>query len=73
MAMAVNNQWQVASYHGKKLKSSRTCLIGYSGFISREWFLIAHGDGHTDTHTNFKEPGMCLVFKAKAYVAIKLN
>ena len=27
--------------HIMKLKSSRTCLIGYSGFISREWILIA--------------------------------
>ena len=35
----------------KKLKSSRTCLIGYSGFISREWFLIAWGRAHTETHT----------------------
>ena len=25
----------------KKLKSSKTYLIGYSGFISHEWFLIA--------------------------------
>ena len=36
----------------QKLKSSRPCLIGYSGFISREWFLIAWGaDTHTNTHT----------------------
>ena len=36
----------------KKLKSSRTCLIGYLGFISREWFLIALGvDTKTDRHT----------------------
>ena len=27
--------------HIKKLKSSRTCLIGYSGFISHEQYLIA--------------------------------
>ena len=52
--------------HIKKLKSSKTCLIGYSGFISHEWFLIAWGaDTHTRTHThtdfayenNFKKPG----------------
>ena len=24
--------------HIKKLKSRKTCLIGYSGFISHEWF-----------------------------------
>ena len=36
----------------KKLKSSGTCLIGYSGFISREWFLIAWG---VDTHTHAHE------------------
>ena len=49
----------------KKLKSSRTFLIGYLGFISCEWFLIAwRADTHTDTHTyrrphdiNFKKPG----------------
>ena len=29
--------------HIKKLKSSRTSLIGYSGFIPREWLLIAWG------------------------------
>ena len=53
-----------------KLKSSRTCLIGYSGFISINWFFIAGGEGgggHTHTHTytyrclhqsNFKKPGI---------------
>ena len=29
--------------HIMKLKISRTCLTGYSGFISHEWFLIAWG------------------------------
>ena len=52
-------------------KSNRTCLIGYSGFISREWFLIADTHIHTHTHThtyinfpdksNFKKPGTRLV------------
>ena len=40
--------------HIKKLKSSKTCLIGYSGFFSREWFLIAWGADthiHTDVRT----------------------
>ena len=43
--------------HIKKLKSSRTCLIGYSGFISHEWYLLlilslgADTDTHTHTHT----------------------
>ena len=47
--------------HIKKLKSSRTCLIGY---ISCEWLLIAWGHTHTHTHidfvdeNNFKKPGM---------------
>ena len=47
--------------HIKKLKSSRTCLIDYSGFILREWFLIAQGQTHTHTDfpdkSNFKKPG----------------
>ena len=63
--------------HIKKLKSGRTYLIGYSGFISREWFLIAWGYTHTRMHahahtharthinfldkSNFKKPGTCLV------------
>ena len=53
----------------EKLKGSRTCLIGYSDFISHEWFLItrgAHTNRHTHRHThtyrcphdiNFKKPG----------------
>ena len=44
--------------HTKKLKSSRTCLIGYSDFILCEWFLIAWGaDIHTQTnmHTDFPD------------------
>ena len=44
----------------KKQKSSRICLIGYSGFILCEWFLIAWG--WTYTHfmdkSKFKKPGM---------------
>ena len=37
----------------EKLKGSRTCLIGYSDFISHEWFLITQGaDTHTDIHTD---------------------
>ena len=37
----------------KKLKSNRTGLIGYSGFISHEWFLIVRGaDTHRQTHTH---------------------
>ena len=39
-----------SKWYTKKLKSSRTCLIGYSGFISLEWFLIARGRTHTHTH-----------------------
>ena len=39
----------IASCCTKKLKSSRTCLIGYTGFISHEWLLIAWG-AHTHTH-----------------------
>ena len=32
-------------------------MIGYSGFISREWFLIAWGaDTHTQTHTHTHIP-----------------
>ena len=54
----------------KKQKISKTCLIGYLAFISREWFLIAYGvDTHTHTHVhmhtyrhphenNFKKPGV---------------
>ena len=38
--------------HTKKLKGSRTCWIGYSDFISREWFLIAWG---ADTHAGQKQ------------------
>ena len=41
-----------SKYHIKKLKSSRTCLIGYSGFISRERFLIV--DTHIHTHTDIR-------------------
>ena len=33
--------------HIKKLKRSRTCLIGYSGFISCEWLFNSLGGGHT--------------------------
>ena len=41
-----------SKWHIKKLKSNRTCLIGYSGFISHEWFLIAWGtDTYTRAHT----------------------
>ena len=36
--------------HISKMKSSRTCLIGYSDVISNEWFFIAWGWGHTHTH-----------------------
>ena len=46
--------------HVKKLKSSKTYLIGYSSFSLREWFLICstgvgtqtctHTDRHTYTH-----------------------
>ena len=35
-----------------KLKSSRTYLIGYSGFISREWFLLAQGRTHAPIPTS---------------------
>ena len=35
----------------KKLKASRTCLIGYSDFISHEWFLIAWRRTRTHMHT----------------------
>ena len=39
--------------HISKLKSRRTCLIGYSGLISSEWFFIAQGtDTQTHTHIN---------------------
>ena len=39
--------------HIKRLKSSRTCLIGYSGFISRHQLFMASGaDTHTHTHTH---------------------
>ena len=37
--------------HIKNLKSSKTCLIGYSGLISCQWLLMASG---ADTHTWFK-------------------
>ena len=37
----------------EKLKGSRICLIGYSGFIGK-WFLIARG--RTDTHA-YRLPG----------------
>ena len=41
--------------HTEKLKGSRTCLIGYSDFISHELFLIAQGaDTHIHTHTNVR-------------------
>ena len=50
-------------YIDSKLKSSRTCLIGYSGFISCEWFFIAWGTGthtrtrmHTHAHTQTDFP-----------------
>ena len=36
----------------EKLKDSRTCLIGYSDFISHEWLLIVRGQTHIDTHTH---------------------
>ena len=40
--------------HIKKLKSSKTCLIGCSGFNSHEWFVIAWGaNTQTQTHTDF--------------------
>ena len=47
--------------HANKLKCSRSCLIGYSDFVS----FNSLGDGYTDTHThtdfpgksNFKKPG----------------
>ena len=40
----------------KKLKSSGTCLIGYSDFISREWFFNSLGaDTNTNTRTNFPD------------------
>ena len=50
--------------HMSKLKSSRTCLIGYSGFISSEWFFIAWGWTHKHTYIQTsapKKPGMSLV------------
>ena len=43
----------------RKLKSSRICLIDYSGFILRKWFLITRGRAHTHTgfldKSNFKK------------------
>ena len=39
------------TYGMKKLKTSRTCLIGYSGFILHEQFLIACGQTHTHRDT----------------------
>ena len=37
----------------KKPESRITCITGYSGFISRELFLMAWGvDTHTHTHTH---------------------
>ena len=37
----------------EKLKGSKTCLIGYSDFISREQYLIAQVvDTHRHRHTN---------------------
>ena len=38
----------IASVIIKKLKSSRTFMIGFAGFISRGWLLTAWG---RDTHT----------------------
>ena len=40
------------SLYAEMVKSSRTCLIGYAGFISREWFLIAWGWTHTHMYTH---------------------
>ena len=52
--------------HISKVKGSRTCLIDYSDFISREVFhSLGGGHTHTSTHTdfpdksNFKKPGAC--------------
>ena len=59
--------------HIEKLKSIWTCLIGYSDYISSEWFYSlgvgTHTNKQTNTHTNFpdksyfKKPGICLVEK----------
>ena len=38
--------------HIKKMKRSRTCLIGYSDFISHEWIFIVWGATHTQTLTS---------------------
>ena len=38
--------------HISKLKSSRICLIGYSGFISHEWGFYSFGGADTQTHTH---------------------
>ena len=41
----------VISIASKRLKSSQTCLIGYSVFISHDWFFIAWWWTHRYTHT----------------------
>ena len=62
-------------------ESSRTCLIGYSDFISHEKFFVAgeagtHTHAHTCTHmhphrNDFKKPGVCwpaLVLKVTLFI-----
>ena len=64
-AMPINNI--DSKCYIKQLKSSRTCLIGYPGFILCKWFLITwevhtHTHAHTHMHidfadkSNFKKP-----------------
>ena len=43
----------------KSEKSSRTCLVGYSGFISHEWFVIAWGRSNMHAHVYTQDKNDC--------------
>ena len=58
--------------HIKKLKSSRTCLIGYLDFISREWFLIAWG-ADTRRHTCIPTSQKKTISRNQTYVGLSVS